>query len=394
MGDKICCPIFMKMPQERCCGCEACVQICPQRALKLTESGEGYLYPELIKEKCVQCNRCERVCPMLKIFPEDNADEVYYGISHRNTDVLLSSASGGLFTFLYSKFIERYPEGYVCGAIYSDGFEKVKHLVSNSLEDIQKMRSSKYFQSHKEFAYEQVEAKLKKNEAVFFTGTPCEVAALKLFLGKNYEKLWTLDFVCKGGGSPKILTDYVRYIKSKFDAEIIYLNMRYKWRELDNWIPQFVCFKFDNGKNYLREFYNTELGIGFQILQRKSCKECPFCEKKHYADFTIGDFHGISDKWKCFNRLGTSVMILNSSFAKKFWEQIDKSEINWEIITKKDVYENNRNPVDSRRKLLVKNLNKYNDAVIAIRKSINMKQKIKMVMPVKLLRKVTTWRKN
>jgi formate hydrogenlyase subunit 6/NADH:ubiquinone oxidoreductase subunit I len=56
-------PILFRRKEE-CCGCTACVSICPFEAISMMKDNEGFLYPYISKEKCICCRRCIRVCPM------------------------------------------------------------------------------------------------------------------------------------------------------------------------------------------------------------------------------------------------------------------------------------------------------------------------------------------
>lgn len=49
--------------KENCCGCEACVNICPKKAIYLEQDFEGFEYPVIDEEKCVNCGLCIKVCP-------------------------------------------------------------------------------------------------------------------------------------------------------------------------------------------------------------------------------------------------------------------------------------------------------------------------------------------
>ena len=50
-----------------CCGCSACLNICPQGAITMKENDEGFLYPYIDEDKCVKCGLCKKVCPSLNI---------------------------------------------------------------------------------------------------------------------------------------------------------------------------------------------------------------------------------------------------------------------------------------------------------------------------------------
>ncbi len=57
--------------EERCKGCEFCVEYCPRKVLQMstTFNTKGYHYPEVTDEsKCVNCRFCEAICPEFSIF--------------------------------------------------------------------------------------------------------------------------------------------------------------------------------------------------------------------------------------------------------------------------------------------------------------------------------------
>lgn len=386
------CPIFQKMDIDLCCGCEVCINACPVSALSLKQDIDGFNYPVLDENKCIKCEKCISVCPMMNTKPEVNDEEIYIGLSNKDENVLINSASGGVFTYIYECFKKKYPHGYVVGAVYENDCKSIKHLVSDKHSDFEKMRGSKYFQSYKQDIYKTVKELLNHDEAVLFSGSPCELGALQRYIGKNYDNLWTVDYICKGSSSPRILKQYIEFINKKFDSETISINMRYKWKEVDCWIPQFLKICFKNGKNFFHEFYNTELGLGFQILQRKSCHSCPYREMKHYADFTLGDLHGWDSNDYIYNKLGASVLIINTKKGKQLWKSWNKKNLNYHSIGKEEIYRKNRNLKDQRSEPLRELLKDY-DAVEAVREVIGLKEKIKMKMPVMILRKITSYRR-
>ena len=60
-----------------CCGCEACVQICPINAIVFNEDECGFGYPVVNEVKCVNCGLCEKVCP-IQNQQESKADKSVY----------------------------------------------------------------------------------------------------------------------------------------------------------------------------------------------------------------------------------------------------------------------------------------------------------------------------
>lgn len=49
--------------KENCCGCTACVAICPKNAIFMEMDVEGFLYPNVNILKCIKCYLCLSVCP-------------------------------------------------------------------------------------------------------------------------------------------------------------------------------------------------------------------------------------------------------------------------------------------------------------------------------------------
>lgn len=53
--------------KEKCCGCEACVQICPVGCICWISDEEGFYYPQISEERCIDCGKCERACPVISV---------------------------------------------------------------------------------------------------------------------------------------------------------------------------------------------------------------------------------------------------------------------------------------------------------------------------------------
>ena len=44
--------------KSECCGCSACMAVCPKEAILMVEDEEGFRYPYVEIEKCVKCYKC------------------------------------------------------------------------------------------------------------------------------------------------------------------------------------------------------------------------------------------------------------------------------------------------------------------------------------------------
>ncbi|MBM6892849.1 4Fe-4S dicluster domain-containing protein [Enorma massiliensis] len=45
-----------------CCGCGACVSVCPRDAIEMRPDRYGFLYPEIDECRCVRCLLCLKAC--------------------------------------------------------------------------------------------------------------------------------------------------------------------------------------------------------------------------------------------------------------------------------------------------------------------------------------------
>ena len=48
---------------QSCTGCSSCVDLCPKKAIKMSPSQEGFLYP-MVGDNCIHCGACVKQCPV------------------------------------------------------------------------------------------------------------------------------------------------------------------------------------------------------------------------------------------------------------------------------------------------------------------------------------------
>lgn len=195
--------------EKKCTGCSMCAQICNVGAIKIEPNKEGFLYPQINKEVCRECGKCQKSCPQNHI-EKQNCIQTAYAAWSKNSTLRKESSSGGVFSELAEWFIRQ--GGVVIGAVFDSEF-KVEHDVIENIENLYKTRGSKYVQSDTSKIYERVESFIRSGKKVFFTGTPCQVAAIKDYI--KYKKLQenlltTCDLVCHGVPSPIVWKDFWR----------------------------------------------------------------------------------------------------------------------------------------------------------------------------------------
>ncbi len=304
---------------DYCYGCEACANVCPVNAIKMTESAQGFLYPEIDDSLCVSCNACKRTCPVLNREYENEAKPTVYA-AMASDDLREKSASGGVFSLLADYVLEK--NGYVCGTAFDDDFLGAHQRMVNDKEGLEALRRSKYIQSRNGDIYKQVEARLKEGAYVLFTGTPCQCAALKAYLKKPYETLIIVDLICHGTPSPKAWRAFIDEIGN--GRKIVDVNFRYKG--LIGWSAT-TYVKFDDGNEYIKLFKDDpfEQASSKNLISRLSCSSCQFARIPRQGDLTIGDFWGI--KKALDDRKGTSAIIVSTEKGRKILEEINQSGV-------------------------------------------------------------------
>lgn len=311
-------PIIRLAEQDKCTGCTACYNICPNKCITMKENDEGFKYPVIDLKKCTHCNLCAKVCPANNNFNSKLPVNVY-AVKNKDDIKRKESSSGGVFVELAEYIIEH--GGIVFGATYKANNE-VEHIGIQRKEDIKRLQGSKYVQSNLNNCYKEIKDFLKKGKLVLFTGVPCQIQGLKSFLNKNYENLICVDVICHGVPSPKIFEKYILELEKENNSKIKNIDFRYKQ---ESWKNYKVRINFKNGKQTIEDFSKNIYMRGFlrNIYLRKSCYQCMAKALKNESDITIGDYWGIQNIDSKFDDdKGCSAILINTIKGNKIFEQI------------------------------------------------------------------------
>lgn len=309
--------------ESLCTGCTVCENICPKKAIKMVENKEGFQYPVIDESKCIKCGLCQKKCPVTNEKNHNSINECYAAYN-KNKYELNTSTSGGIFSLLAEQILK--DGGIVIGAAFDEN-QKLNHIAIDTIEDLEKLKGSKYLQSNLNDIFKSVQQNIKKRK-VLFVGTPCQIAGLKSYV-KEHDNLLCVDLVCHGVPSPKLFNKYKRELEREHNDKLINYIFRDKktgWTTYST----FAKFKKTEKRELAKDNSYMKLFLS-DIALRKSCYNCPYKLGNKYSDITLGDFWGISKKIpKMYNKNGVSAIILNTEKGKMAFNKISSQIISCE----------------------------------------------------------------
>lgn len=281
---------------------------------------EGFLYPLVDLNVCIHCNRCEKVCPVIHPV-EARLPIKVYAAKNKQLEIRMKSSSGGVFSLLAEKIIQL--GGVVFGAKYDEQWNVV-HTWADTLEGTAAFRGAKYVQSVMGNSYQEARSFLKQGRWVMFTGTPCQIKGLQNFLGKEYDKLLTVDTVCHGVPSPLVWQTYLKSINPD-GGKIERVSMRDK---SEGWKQYRMLIQTDSRLLYFGKAARNLYTQGYlsDLYLRPSCHDCPSKKGRSGSDCTLGDFWGVRRYYpEMDDNKGVSLVLVNSSRGMNFFQDLDVS---------------------------------------------------------------------
>ena len=337
----------------KCTGCMECIDICPKKAIKIIDSWTEY-NAVIDSKQCIQCNACHDAC-------QNNVKQVltkpiYWKQGWAHDDrIRMSSSSGGVAAAIEQAFIKN--GGLVCSCTFNVG--KFEFDFAESEDEVGKFTGSKYVKSNPEGVYKKILENLKLGRKVLFVGLPCQVSAVRHYT-RNYQNLYTVDLICHGTPSPKILDSFL----SDYGIQLTEVQS-IRFREKDN-------FKLEqNGKrfaaptttdNYLMTFLNS-------TTYTENCYQCQYAKIERPGDITLGDSWG-SELEKSIQDKGISLVLCQNEKGKELINQADLTLVDVDlkkaIESNHQLYRPSQKP--KQREVFFKELKKGNGFKNAVKK--------------------------
>ena len=300
-----------------CTGCGMCTAICLSSAIRMQPDEHGFLHPTVDAAKCTDCGLCIRKCP-ISVPPQISAHtDILTGYAKDET-LLPASSSGAIFPVLAAEVIRR--GGIVFGAAFNEYFDVI-HTAAETLSELATLCSSKYVQSCiPADCYLQVKKALADGRWVYFSGVPCQIAALKSYLGREYETLITQDIACHSVPSPMVWKDYTAALEKQHCGKLTSFSFRDK---ATGWEGYHIRAEFDNGKEFRQPAAENPYQHGFikGLYSRSSCFSCKFKGIERCSDITLADYWGVKGiQPETYNPQGTSLILLHSDKGRALLE--------------------------------------------------------------------------
>lgn len=300
--------------EDKCTGCYACYSKCYRNAITMVKNEEGFYYPSVDPDRCTSCGRCVSVCASLKKREKNKRGDLYRA-NAKDLGIRERGSSGGIVELLSNEILKT--DGVVYGAAFSQTEKEIIHTSTNAVS-LKKLLKSKYVQSQINDSFTEIETILKNGGTVLFSGTPCQVAGLKSFLGKEYNNLFTVDFICHGVPSPGLFSKMIEDLEEKHCSRLQEISFRSKAR---GWRHSSTTARYENGQIENvpnREFVFYSLFLNDYSL-RKTCYSCDYyC--KHVSELTVADDWnvpaGIDDD------TGMSLVFVNNDQGRGLFDRI------------------------------------------------------------------------
>lgn len=353
--------------KQDCCGCGACKNVCHRDAISMVADEDGFLYPEIDAQLCVECGACQKVCGYQNL-PDRSRPIACYAAAAKDEAILRQSSSGGVFAVLATQCLRA--SGVVYGAemISRDGEMSIQHSRVDDEESLPLLQGSKYVQSNIEYTYREAKKDLQAGRYVLYSGTPCQIAGLHSYLGKEYERLLTVDVICHGVPSKQLFQDFLASQEEKKHGKIQKFVFRVKTN--GQGMVTLIRIRRASGK-IVHEIKNCHRYSYMYFFEnsyffRSSCYRCPFTTQERVADITLGDYWGFHQEHPeitesvLSNSRGVSCVLVNTQrglqYIKKCEDLMVTLETEFAKIDKHNVQLHTPSKVSEKSEVL---LNRY-----------------------------------
>ena len=307
---------------QTCVGCGACMAVCKNGAIRLVQDVEGFPYAVINHSKCTNCGLCKRTCPVYGSMQAQTVKAVY--AFKAADEYRVKSTSGGAFSALAEYILKC--SGVVYGAAMDGADGPVFHIRATSEQELDKLRGVKYIQSDTRDCFKQIKQDLENGKTVLFSGTPCQISAVKKHVEicrVPSDNLFLVDIICHGVSSPRVFSAFIRWLNGKLGGNVtsfLFRDKKVSWRGNSS-SAHLEDGRWKHSIKAVNAFMNTYYS---GTITRESCYHCQYASTSRVSDMTISDFWGIEKKLPSFeDALGVSMVLVNTEKGAELVRKIN-----------------------------------------------------------------------
>ena len=302
----------MLVIEDNCTCCAACYNVCAKKAIDFTEDSYGVKRAYINENLCVNCGLCKKVCPAINV-PVFNSPKSAIAAYTKDENDKKTVSSGGLATAIYKKIVGDGGVGYGVTA----NVDKAEFIRIDSVTEVERLKGSKYVESIIGDTYKKLKQDLINGKKCVFIGTPCQVAGLKNYLGRDYGELVTIDFVCHGTPSAESFSEYLKSVTKNKNFD------RFSFRGQNDW-----CLTIYNKDKIVYKKKQDEDPYFYSFLKcltfKENCYSCRYAKRERVSDLTIGDFWGINKGALDGYKGKISLCLINNEKGAEFFKEISQ----------------------------------------------------------------------
>lgn len=339
-----------------CYGCGLCKTACPEK-IQMQMDEEGIFYPVMQAEEA--CVKNEQVCLFGKETNTQDVKRAYVG--HLKDEVQLENCAGGGVKRALAEAIWK-QGGVVAGSGFKDSLLP-EYFIATSMEEANGFFSEKYVEELTNDIFEQVKCKLEEGIKVLFLGKPCKIDALKHYLGKVYENLYTVQDVCRGISSRKVYEKYLEGLEKNYESKVAKVEFENKAKTAKE---PYVCITFESG-DLLASSVSSNLFVYAMkrgYAARYSCTTCKYrTEGRTIADIVISKDSLRSEEESY--KMGEDMVYICSDKGQELLDAASKELVMYTYTGERNLV--GRLPLSEGRHLLLSKMNNGEDIEESIR---------------------------